>query len=253
MLVILAILTFVVFISISYLADVMKRRSFAETVTEGPALHNAVIDGAESVEPVNATAVAILPGCGKGVTRVEGYALPESLYYHQGHTWVALQDSGMAIVGVDEFAGKLLGSPDTVKLPRAGETCRQGAVILTLGRKEKQLEMLSPLDGQVVAVNDRVLDNPEAVVRSPYSGGWLMMVRPREIKRNLRNLISGPVARGWMEESVATLKSMFRGEAGLVFQDGGLPEEGLADQFTAREWRQITDRIFMIEPDEGGR
>lgn len=249
---ILAILTFAVFIGISYVAELMKRRSLSVAAPEGSEFSQPVVERNANAEPVDLPPVAALPGSGKDTARVEGYALPESLYYHQGHTWVALQDSGLAIVGVDDFAGKLLGAPTSIKLPRVGQTCRQGATALTLNRRQKALTMLSPLDGQIVAVNDRVFDDPSVIMHEPYSNGWLMMVKPRELKRNLRNLISGTIARSWMEESAVTLRSIFSGDLGLVFQDGGMPEEGLADYIKFKEWRDIANRIFMIEPDNSG-
>jgi glycine cleavage system H protein len=251
MFLVLAVLTFALLIGISYLSGLKKKGLLSGAVVEGPAIRQPIVHSIEMID-AEVPRVTVLPGSGKDTRRVEGYALPESLYYHQGHTWVAVQDSGIVVVGMDEFAGSLLGKPTSVSLPRIGEMCRQGALALTLRRNDKALDLLSPVDGQVIAINGRVIDDPGVVTHEPYGNGWLMMIKPRELRRNLRNLIAGPVARGWMEESAGLLRSMFSGNLGLVFQDGGLPESGMSENFGAMEWRELTNRMFMIEPDGSG-
>ncbi|MBI4830069.1 MAG: hypothetical protein HY801_00635 [Candidatus Lindowbacteria bacterium] len=200
-----------------------------------------------TIPPPSPQAVVVLPAAKDSAARVEGYALPQSLYYHQGHSWVALQESGTVVVGVDEFTSKLIGKPTSVKLPRVGERCRQGAKGWTFLRKGRTLAMPFPLDGEIIAINERVLNNPEILSKEPYGNGWLAMVKPRELKRNLRNLLAGQVATRWMEESAADLRAAFSGKLGMVFQDGGLPKEALADHFDEAEWDEFADRTFMVE------
>jgi glycine cleavage system H lipoate-binding protein len=247
---ILAVLTFGVFIGIHYFSEFMKNRMVPEPVPDGPVLKNAFAREAATAPSESMTGVAILPGAGEATARVEGYALPDSLFYHQGHAWVALQESGTAVIGIDDFACKLLGRPTSIQMPRVGETCRQGATAWSLARNGKVLDMLCPMDGKVVAINQRALDDPAIISREPYGNGWLMMVEPRELKRNLRNLISGGVARGWMEESATALRSMFSGQVGPVYNDGGLPEDGLADDIDEAVWNELTSKVFLL--DRGG-
>ena len=207
----------------------------------------------EEMAPESSAAVSISPAATGAAARVEGYYLPESLYYHQGHAWVALQKDGTALVGIDDFAGKLIGKLSSITLPRVGERRRQGEKGWRLSRNEKSLDMLFPMDGKIVAVNERAVENPATVSEEPYGAGWLMMIKPRDIKRNLRNLLRGSAARSWMENSAAEFRSAFSGELGVVYQDGGLPEEGAADHFTMKDWIDVTARIFMIEPEDSGR
>jgi glycine cleavage system H lipoate-binding protein len=243
---VLAIVTIAVLIGISYFSESRKRKLLSDAAPEG-SLIQFIPHHRENVEELSMPAVAVLPGTSGNVTRIEGYALPESLHYHQGHTWAAPQNTGLVMVGVSEFAAKVLGAPTSIRLPRAGETCRQGMPAFRLSRNGKALDMLSPLDGQVVAVNGRVLDDPETIVNEPYGNGWLMMIKPRELKSDLRNLISGTVARSWMEESAMVLRSLFNPSLGPVFADGGTPEVGLSGRLSSKEWDTLAHRVFMVE------
>ncbi|MBI5115556.1 glycine cleavage system protein H [Candidatus Poribacteria bacterium] len=204
---------------------------------------------AEDSAIIGSLGMSLSQPAGSAPVRVEGYALPEAFYYHQGHAWVAPRSPDTAVIGVDEFASKLIGEPSSIKLPRVGEPCMQGGKGWTLSRNARKLDMLFPLDGEVVAINESVLANPETLSREPYGAGWLMVVKSRNLKQNLRNLLRGNIAKRWMEESAAELRTAFSGKMGLVFQDGGLPEGGLADRFATTDWRKFAGRVFMHEPE----
>lgn len=241
---ILVVLTFAVFVGISYISERMKKRMASKPAPEGPLLNGAPAKKAV-VSP--SPPIVVLPSAKDGASRVEGYAMPDCLYYHQGHTWVALQEAGTAVVGIDEFVGKLIGKPDSIKLPRVGKRYKQGEKVLSFRRDGKSLDLVCPIDGEVIAINGRAIGNPEVLTKEPYGAGWLVMFKTRDLKRNLRNLLFGPLARHWMEESALHLRSMFAGSLGVVYQDGGLPEEGLASQLEAADWSRLVKQIFMVE------
>ena len=241
---ILAVLTFAFFIGISYLSNYVKKRFLLKEAMEGAAPQNgSIINGVAAPERT----VAILPALDKATARIEGYAMPESLYYHQGHAWVAPQDAGTALIGIDEFTSKFVGEPSSLKIPQVGESFRQGEKGWSLRNDDKTLEMVFPIDGKVIAVNEQVIQNPALAAQEPYGRGWLLMVESRNLRRNLRNLLKGSVAKRWLEESAMELRSLFARRLGIVFQDGGLPEDGLADYINSDEWREFARRMFMVE------
>jgi glycine cleavage system H protein len=229
-------LTLAVLVGSSRLAEFVRARILLSPASEGPALEGAAMAAA-----------------GVNIPRVEGYSMPESLHYHRGHAWVAVQESGTALIGIDDFAGKLFGRPTSVSLPRVGESFKQGMKGWTLSRKGKHLDMAFPLDGEVVAVNELAMEAPDVLSEEPYGRGWLVMVKPKDLGRNLGNRVRGSAARRWMEESAMELRSVFSGELGLVFQDGGLPEEGVADRLEAADWHELVSRVFTVEPEKSGQ
>lgn len=238
----LALLTFAVIIGISTISEYMKRGLAAKSGLESLAL--------QPKTGPNAPPIAVLPATDEDTSRVEGYVLPDALFYHQGHAWVALQEGGTAVIGIDEFASKFVGRPDSLELPQVGDLRRQGEKGWSLSNGKMFLNMLFPLDGDVIAVNERVISNPEILAEDPYGTGWLVMVKTRDLKQNLHNLLRGSFAKRRMEESATELRSVFSGRLGVVFQDGGLPEEGLADSFDEADWRTLVNRIFTFEPED---
>jgi hypothetical protein len=105
--------------------------------------------------------------------------------------------------------------------------------------------MLSPVDGTVVAVNDRIAASPELLERDPYGDGWLLQVRSARTSANVKSLLSGSLAKHWIEESWNRLVSMMSPELGLVYQDGGLPVDGMARSLDAVRWDQIARRFLL--------
>lgn len=203
---------------------------------------------AASSAPEGETAAASLAPGGPA-RRIEGYALPDFLRYHPGHSWVAFKESGEAIVGIDDFACKLLGAPKIIASPRIGQRFRQNESGWILRRKGKDLHVPLPLSGEVVQVNERVFQDPALLSRDSYGGGWLAVLKPTNLADNLSNLLQGEPARQWLEKSAAELRAAFSGRLGVVFQDGGLPEDGLADFLDAGEWEKLLARLAVVRPD----
>lgn len=83
------------------------------------------------------------------------FHLVEGLFYHQGHSWAAPETGNVVRVGIDDFAQKLLGKPNAVDLPRCGARLEQGESGWKLQIDSKSIDMLSPVDGEVLAVMRR--------------------------------------------------------------------------------------------------
>jgi glycine cleavage system H protein len=176
---------------------------------------------------------------------VAGYALPDGLHYHRGHTWARVLEGGDVVVGVDDFASRLVGAPKKVALPARGTWIRQGEGGATLGVDGRSAQLLSPVEGEVVAVNPGVQAQPGLVREDPYGRGWLFRVRPADLKTSLRNLISGRLAHRWIEDARERLDLSLMALSGSVLQDGGEPAADFALHLSDEDWRTLTRDFFL--------
>jgi len=167
------------------------------------------------------------------------FDLAEGLFYHQGHTWAAPEEDGVVRVGLDDFAQKLLGVAQSVDVPGVGSTVEQGEKGVKLCVDSKSIEVLSPVGGEVLAINEEVLRSPGLINEDPYGKGWLFKVRVPRLSANLRNLLSGRLARVWMDGTVKSLKRRMEGDLGPVLQDGGVPVIGIAKELSPDEWEDV--------------
>ena len=197
-------------------------------------------------EPVLAVARSASRAAG---TLRSWFEVPEGFHFHRGHTWAQPEEDGLLRVGMDDFAQQLIGAPSALHLPSVGDQLAQGEKGWQLQVNEHEVNLLSPLNGEVVAVNQAAIRDPGLVCQDPYGNGWLMKVRAASPKTALKNLLPGKLARAWMDETVGQLNGLMHGELGPVLQDGGVPVSGFARQLAGEEWPEIAAVFLLTEMD----
>ena len=180
---------------------------------------------------------------------VDYFRVPDGYLFHQGHTWFRREGREVVSVGMDDFAQRFLGRIDDLTLPHAGARVNQGEKGWTLTVDSRIVPMISPVDGEVVAVNQEAIRNPGIVNEDPYGKGWLLKVKAAKLSANARNLLPGNVARGMLEESLHALRQQGGEELGIVYQDGGVPVSGMAKALYGKEWYGAARELFLT-PDE---
>jgi glycine cleavage system H lipoate-binding protein len=179
--------------------------------------------------------------------RVPGswFGLPPGLYYHTGHSWAVPERDGVVTVGIDDFAQKLVGKPSAVRLPSVGDRVEQGGRGPRFWVGRKSVDLLSPVDGEVVATNQAVLEHPELVNEDPYGEGWLVKVAPSRPRADLATLMTDGVAAAWMTTVENNLRRRMSGELGMVLQDGGVPIGGIARSMAGDEWDGLAGEFLL--------
>ena len=173
-----------------------------------------------------------------------GFEIPQDYCFHLGHTWVTNESANDARVGVDRFVANLMGKIDHVEVSGTDRWVRQGQKLITLGSGGTSVDLLSPVEGVVVAVNDDVLRDPTLVTNDPYENGWIAIVKSPDLKINQRNLIQGPMVAPWMQNNLARLNAMLSPTPALA-QDGGGPVSGLLPQLTPELRQKVVKEFFL--------
>jgi glycine cleavage system H lipoate-binding protein len=176
---------------------------------------------------------------------VAGFQVPENLRYHPGHTWALGESRKFVRVGMDDFASKLIGRIESVRLPERGRWVRQGQKICTLFRDGKSVDMVSPIEGPVTDVNEAVARNPELARKEPYGEGWLVTAEAPDSKINFRNLLGGTLARLWTESAAVQLRNRVPAFAGRLAQDGGVAVDDLSAHMPDEDWATLTKEFFL--------
>ncbi|MDP8224310.1 MAG: glycine cleavage system protein H [Candidatus Lernaella stagnicola] len=179
----------------------------------------------------------------RALEQVKGILVPEDISFHPGHTW-ARPEGAMATVGMDDFAAKLVGRIDRVQLPEIGTELKQGEPAWTLYADGKAVEMLAPVSGKVVAINETAA---KAAADDPFGAGWMMKIEAPSMATNLKNLLSGIVAKAWTEHAVDALFSRANQQLGAVAADGGAPISGMAKVIDVKAWDEIAKEYFLTK------
>jgi glycine cleavage system H lipoate-binding protein len=176
---------------------------------------------------------------------VGGFSLPEALKFHPGHTWAAAETAELIRVGVDDFAAKVAGNVTSIALPRRGQWVRQGQKVISLHRDGHDVDLVSPIEGTVVEVNDAAARDPKLLKNDPYGEGWLIEVNSPDARTNFKNLLGGTLARRWMDDAAAKLRSFVPMTAGAVAQDGGLIVDDVLRQVPDADWQKVSRELFL--------
>jgi glycine cleavage system H protein len=111
--------------------------------------------------------------------------------YSKEHEWAKV-DGDLAVVGITDYAQDQLGDVVYVELPKVGERVEQFRVFGVIESVKTASDLYSPLSGEIVEVNQSVVDEPSLVNDTPYEAGWLIKVRPDDpatLERELGSLM----------------------------------------------------------------
>ena len=103
--------------------------------------------------------------------------VPKELKYLVTHEWVRDEGDGTATIGISDHAQESLGDVVFVELPEVGATLSAGEESGVVESVKAASDIYAPVSGEVIAVNDTLADEPEAVNNSPYGDGWFYKVR----------------------------------------------------------------------------
>lgn len=179
------------------------------------------------------------------VNIVGGFKLAPGASYHVGHSWAAKETHNIVRVGLDDFAVRLLGNFDHLDLPARGRWMRQGEKGWTVARGNHRFEMLSPIEGEVVDVNQEVLNDPSVIRNDPYGVGWLVAVNSPAADSNLKNLLRGRLAQQWLEDSWEAFRGHVSPSTGVHLQDGGHAISDLLSVLPEESWEKVVRELFL--------
>lgn len=175
-----------------------------------------------------------------------GFDIPQNYAYHPGHTWVVDEGRQNARVGMDSFAANLLGRIDKLEVTGLNRWVRQGQKLITTTSGDVKVDLVSPVEGVVIAINPEVLRDPTLVGRDAYKSGWVCMVKSPDLKTNLKNLVTGKLVGAWMQNSVRNVNTAAAGGLATA-ADGGLPVPGLLAQLTPEQRADVIREVFLTE------
>ena len=101
---------------------------------------------------------------------------PDELKYHREHDWARI-DGDEAVLGITWFAQDALGELVHYEPPDVGATVSKDASYGEVESVKAVSDLIAPLSGEVLEVNEKVVDAPETVNEDPYGDGWLIRVR----------------------------------------------------------------------------
>lgn len=102
--------------------------------------------------------------------------IPENLVYSSEHEWCRVEGDTI-VIGITDFAQGELGDVVFIELPDAGSSTVAGNEFGTIEAVKAVAELYAPISGEVMEINDAVVDSPEMVNEDPYGNGWMLKIQ----------------------------------------------------------------------------
>lgn len=104
--------------------------------------------------------------------------IPSDLRYTSSHEWVREEDDGTVTIGITDHAQSLLGEIVFVELPQVDSDIISGAESGVLESVKAASDLYAPISGEIIDINQDLVDSPNLVNEDPYGEGWIFKIKP---------------------------------------------------------------------------
>src|SRR3954449_11902380 len=178
--------------------------------------------------------VAIHPTAQADESDIFGMSFPADRMYHRGHTWARPEADGTVTVGLDDLGARLLGTPDAVDLPAPGTRVQANGTAFRIHRREADVRILSPVEGEVVETGGVDRD-------------YFLRVKPLDRPIDMRHLLRGAEVRPWLMRELERLQLALTMEGASTpsLADGGVPVADIAAAYPKTDWDAVCGEMFL--------
>ncbi len=136
------------------------------------------------------------------MVEIEGYDMPDELYYTKDHTWARVEDDGTVTMGIDAFGGTAVGEIEFIDLPLEDDEFEAGEAFGSMESAKWVGGLIMLTSGKIIEVNSEIEDNLELLADDPYGEGWMIKVEPSNLKADLAGLYHGDALVQWFTKDL---------------------------------------------------
>ena len=103
--------------------------------------------------------------------------MSKNLKFAKSHEWVSVDESGLATVGISDYAQSALGDVVFVDLPKIGATVSASAEVAVVESVKAASDIYTPVSGEIVEINTALQAAPDLINSSPLDAGWLYRIK----------------------------------------------------------------------------
>lgn len=177
--------------------------------------------------------------------------IPQGFFFSKNHTWVFLEKTGNAKVGIDDFLQKIVGDVQIVLQKVPGEQVKKGDVLAELDQNGKRLKVLAPVSGEIIESNISE-NNVGLSANESYGEDWFYTIKPLNWKAETSGFYLAEEATSWINKELERFKDFlnvsmakYSGEPSMVtLQEGGELRINLLSELQPEIWNDF-QKEFM--------
>jgi len=189
-----------------------------------------------------------------GVLSAKILRIPQGLLYSRNHTWMFMERSGVAMVGLDDLLLHITGEVKFNPLKKPGDVIHKGELLTEIDQQGKTLSIASPLSGKIVETNQNLHDNPGMMNDDPYGKGWICKIKPTNWMTEAKSCYFAEEATLWSEQELIRFKDFLANtmhnnspDASMVIlQDGGEPADHSLAALPKKSWNEFQKEFLNL-------
>jgi glycine cleavage system H protein len=178
--------------------------------------------------------------------------IPQGFFYAKNHTWLFLEKTGNAKIGLDDFVIRLVGDINVMPLKIAGDKMKKGELIAEVNQGGKKLKIFSPISGEIVSENVAIHNDPDLLGEDPYNKGWIYAVKPSNWKAETQSCYFADEATKWLKLELDRVKDFLAvslarhsNEPSLVaLQEGGELRQNIFAELNGEIWEDFQESFL---------
>ncbi|MHC1766222.1 MAG: response regulator [Verrucomicrobiia bacterium] len=182
-----------------------------------------------------------------GEIRPGEFSIPAGVLISKGHCWVSLSPDGSVMVGMDDFAKKLVGRVDALELPALGTTLRAGQPMFAVRQKGRRIQFFAPVSGRVTRVNQDLSKMTSRLDETSYYNQWIGQIQGENLDAEIPALKIGRSAEALFQEDIGRFTAFLRNAAKSKLPGGTAGSAlciGALEQLNDDQWNQAAREFF---------
>lgn len=178
------------------------------------------------------------------------FSIPGGVFINKNHTWLSINQEGIARVGIDDFAKKLIGKIDAIDLPNLGMSVKAGQPLFTVRQGNRRVTFNSPVTGNVSQVNTLLKENLHTLEVTPYEKNWICALDTDKIDDEIKQLNIGKSAVKFFQDDIEKFKEIMTDLLKSEKKEGEYVEEGQIyigqlEKLNEVNWQKIVAEFFV--------
>ena len=126
------------------------------------------------------------------------YDIPSDCLYTKDHEWIRSSSTTTFLIGISDYASKMLNDIVYIALPKEGTLLKQKEVFGQVESVKTVSDMFMPVSGKVKKINSKLNQAPELVSKSPYTDGWMMEIQSESYSSESKDLLGAEAYRKYV-------------------------------------------------------
>lgn len=172
-------------------------------------------------------------------------------FYSYCHAWAQVEENAFVRIGIDDFGQNLLGPIEKIILPQKDEKIDKKSI--RIKARNNTIPLTPPVDGYIEEINEDLINQPQLANKSPYERGWLVLLRPVRLVKNLKKLFYGTSAKQWFEVEMYRLAALITAEINrnmdkqlsMTSPYGDLPDFDVLNELPSNITKRVMEQCFL--------